>query len=191
MRVRCVVMCLMSALMAVGVHSDIEESIKDGGSVVIEQEIFSPINEGSSLRRVWITLNDTDCPLQLSDAGVTVQDGSRSELFDVIGQLKPRVPISAYEVRFLLLDVFGDSLRILSTTEVKDFSTDIEISLSGRWRAADHEARGFLTAIAFVAKVRTKRGSVWQYDEDAIANAILSLGLTGFHLGTDEDGGDE
>ena len=145
-------------------------------------------NEGSTLRRSWVTLDDAACPLAIFDAGVSVTGSpAEKQWFSVAGSVRPRVPISAFEVRFILLDMFGGHLRSLSKTEVKDFDVDDEVILSevrprwrrvgADWEAGAHDVRELLTVVSFVAHVRTREGTVWRYDENAIVGRIRDLGL--------------
>ena len=96
------------------------------------------------------------------------------------------MPISAYEVWFVLLDVFGDRLATLSKAQIKDFDTTAKMSLSepmpgtragADWNANWSEIRRLLTVVSFVAKVRTQDGVVWQYDDRALAESLLEIGL--------------
>ena len=126
-------------------------------------------------------------PLAILDAGVSVTGSpSEKQWFSVAGSVRPRVPISAFEVRFILLDMFGGHLRSLSKTEVKDLNVDDEVSLAevrphwrrvgADWEAGSHDISELLTVVSFVAHVRTREGVVWRYDEDAISERLRELG---------------
>ena len=190
-------MCIVSAVtyFAVPHHADIRSTVQDGGSVVVHGErtdvgvFFDGWNEGSTLRRSWITLDDTNCPLAIVGAGVAVSGRRSKHWFGVAGSIRPRVPISAFEVRFILLDMFGGHLGSLSKTEVKDLDVDDEAILSemrprGRragadWEASSHDVRELLTVVSFVAHVRTREGVVWRYNEHEISEHLRELGLLG------------
>ena len=111
--------------------------------------------------------------------------------------MQPRVPISAFEVRFILLDMFGGRLTTLSKTEIKDLDVDDEVILSemrshrrragADWEASWHDVRELLTVVGFVAQVRTREGVVWRYDEQAIAERLRELGLLPGELGLKEE----
>ena len=148
---------------------------------------FGSVNEGSTLRRSWITLDDADSPLALTGAGVSVGGRPANRSLGVVGRIRPRVPVSAFEVRFFLLDVFGHHFRSLSKIEVKDLDVGDEVALSemrprwrrvgADWEASSHDVRALLTVISFVARVRTREGVVWRCDEDAISENLRELGL--------------
>lgn len=86
--------------LAVAAYPQIQLTIADGGSVieVIEREYSEDtiINEGSSLRRSWVTLNDTACPLEIVDVSFRIE---RGKWLGATGHMRPRVPISAFEIR--------------------------------------------------------------------------------------------
>lgn len=188
-------MCIASAAtcFAVAYSADIQSAVKDGGSVVVRGErspagsVYGGANEGSTLRRSWVTLDDTESPLALEGAGVSVSGRPANRSFGVVGNIRPRVPISAFEVRFILFDMFGGHLKSLSKMEVKDLAVGDEVTLSDmrpRWRragadweASSGEVRELLTVVSFVAQVRTRAGVVWQYNEDAILQRLRELGF--------------
>lgn len=72
-------------------------------------------------------------------------------------------PISALEVRFLLFDVWGNHIRTLSLTEVADISSTK--SIEGKWNLfSENEAEEYYASIAYVARVRTRAGKVFEAD---------------------------
>lgn len=166
--------------MSVSAYSEILSSFKDGGSVVIPRSggYFSH-NEGSSLRRSWVTLDDVQCPLEIIDAGISIPGEYTASWFRAAGHVKPRLPISAFEVRFVLIDVFGNFIRTLSHTAFKDFAADVEVPLTDSWPVqSDHDLLLVHTVVAFVAQVRTSEGSIWQYDIQKLADSFNQIGLT-------------
>lgn len=190
-----------SATLAAVAHADIQRTVKDGGSIVTESGPISDrhtINEGSTLSRSWVTLDDTDCPVALVDAGVVVN--GMGDRFGAVGSVHPRVPISAFEVRFVLLDIFGNVLATFSKVQIKDLDATTKTLLSeprrqgmqvgADWKASWSEVRRLLTVVSFVAKVRTQDGLVWQYD--AVAESILEIGFAPSALtGAPAEAGDD
>ena len=190
------------ATLTVLAHAEIKRTVKDAGSVVTEIDLAGysiTYNEGSTLSRSWVTLDDTDCPVALVDAGVVIDD--EVESFGAVGSVHPKVPISAFEVRFVLLDVFGDRLAVLSKVQIKDFDATAEALLSeplpgqmvdADWKAGWSDVSRLLTVVSFIAKVRTQDGLVWQYDADAVAESILEIGLAPSALtGAPAEAGDD
>lgn len=165
-------------LLSFSAYSEILPSFKDGGSVVIPQEYGSDHNEGSSLRRSWVTLDDVQCPLEIIDAGISIPGERLNTWFRAAGHVKPRLPISAFEVRFILIDVFGNFIRTLSHTVFKDFSADVEVPLTDSWSVqSDHDLLLVHTVVAFVAQVRTSEGSIWRYDVQELVESFSQIGL--------------
>lgn len=153
----------------------ISSSVADGGSVITNLGYNIKVNDGSSLSRSWITLNDTDCPVQIENAGISTRY-LEDYWFDGNGSLSSSVPITAFNVRYVLYDIFGHHIKTLSDKEVVDVAVGEKISLSkSRWRAWESEVSELLTVVAFVAQVRTADGKVWRYDEDAIAEELLKI----------------
>lgn len=154
-----------TVFLAVAAYSEIQPTVEDGGSVVIplESDYSDDINHGSSLRRSLVTLNDTACPIEIIG---TAQDWRSWEV-------RTRSPVSAFEVRFLLFDVFGQSLGSTSYMDITDLELGVETSvfLMGKVDPS------LLTVISFVARVRTSEGQVWEYDKDAIVKSIVDLQL--------------
>ena len=164
-------------LLSVSAYSEILPSFNDGGSVVIPGT-FSNYHEGSSLRRDWVTLDDVQCPLEIIDAGISIPGEHQLSWFRAVGHVKPRSPIAAFEVRFILIDVFGNFIRTLSHTVLKDFAADIEVPLTESWSVqSDHDLLLVHKVVAFVAQVRTSKGSIWRYDVQKLAESLHQIGL--------------
>lgn len=178
-----------SATLAAVAHADIQRTVKDGGSIASER-YTTPLNEGSTLSRSLVTLDDTDCPVALVDAGVVIDDDLL--WFGAVGSVHPRVPISAFEVRFVLLDVFGDRLATFSEVRVKDLDAEAGtfLELQESWKASWSNVRHLLTVVSFVANVRTQDGVVWRYDDQAVAESLLEIDVAPTTLtGANAEGG--
>jgi hypothetical protein len=155
----------------------------DGGTVVTELSPNIKVNEKSALHRTWTVLNDPSCPIQLSDAGIRTLYRGRDYSFNPTGLAKTSKPVQAFEVRYLLYDVFGEHLRTLSSTEVTDLPGDFSFQLgkSGTWRAWENDVSQLLTVVAFVAQVRGEAGKIWRYNQKAIGDELgrIQLKVTG------------
>ena len=150
----------------------VSSSIQDGGSVLIATNYGRVINEGSTLRRSWITLNDSTCPLELSNVGITT---AKFDEFQGVGSAKTKEPITAFEIRFLLFDIFGEHLTALRLREVVDLAQSDEYELGGEqatWNARYGDAKHLLTVVAFVATVRKADGSVWRFSQTGISSQL-------------------
>lgn len=149
-------------------------STADGGSVSTEIGYGYALNKKSSLKRLWLVLNDQNCPLQLYGAGIRTKYDDRSYKFEQVGSIAAREPLSAFEIRYVLYDVFGEYLETLSNTEVVDLKTKGSISLSdtGTWVTSEGEVSKMLTVVSFVARVRTASGKIWHCQEKEIVDGL-------------------
>jgi len=162
---------LMTLVFAVSIQvhaQQISSSIEDGGGVVVKAKSINFImaNQQSSLWRTWVTVNDSDCPVALSKTGVNA-DYSDYFRFTPSGSASVQSDVVAFEVRFLIYDMFGNHIKTLSSTEVEDVSAGNSLDLrGGEWRAWGNEASEFLSSVSFVAYVREANGNIWRYDAE-------------------------
>ncbi len=83
--------------------------------------------------------------------------------------------LSAFEVRFIIFDLWGEHVTTLSTTEVRDLDAGAEESFSASWRASPNVAERHYGSIAYVARVRTKAGIVIEADQAAVLREALKF----------------
>lgn len=146
----------------------------DGGSITTQLKYGIAVAKGSSLRREWIAINYADMPITLQGTpGVTTVYVSKeysgdfrySAKFDITAS----VDISAYEIRFLTFDVWGNHVRTLSMTGVEDIASGTKKHLVGVWNVySENEVEEHYASIAFVAKARLKDGRVVAAPIDAV-----------------------
>lgn len=166
--------------LAVLAHAEIQTTVEDGGTVVTpvdDQFEIENLNEGSSLRRSWVTLNDTTSPIAITKATFSVVGRSGDFSLRATGQMKPSVPVSAFEIHLLLFNVFGSPLKGASATEIRDHDAGDSVPLSGTWDLTWAQAQELLTAVVYIASVRTQTGVVWQHRKEEIAQSVLQLDL--------------
>jgi hypothetical protein len=137
----------------------------DGGTVITKLGMGIKVNDGSSLTRQWIILNDEKCPLKLNNTvGInTVYNGNGYE-FVASGGITVVEPIVAYEIDFVLYDIFGEHIQTLSCTEINDISQPVELGKHSSWYATENQISEYFFCVSYVAKVRTKSGVIWRYD---------------------------
>jgi hypothetical protein len=148
-----------------------------GGSNVTNLGYGIMLNKGSSLQRQWYVVNDPSSAMQLTMAGIntTYHSSSIGGDYNYVpsGTGTFQEPVAAFEVRFLLFDVWGEHMKTLSDTEVADLKDQIELSKTGSWRAwSENEVSELLTVVSFVARVRKPDGTVWQYDTKALLEQV-------------------
>ncbi len=137
-----------------------------GGSIQTPLDYGIVVNKGSSLSREWITVHDSACPIALVDnVGVTtiyVRDRVSGEYnYSAKFSVEASEPVSAFEARFLLFDLWGNHLKTLSMTQVADLEGKKEVS--AKWNAySENEVSEYYASIAFVARVRTQTGRVFE-----------------------------
>ncbi len=134
------------------------------------------LNEGSTLKKEAVLINDPTSPVKITNQSFEVEYEDRQ--FTWVGNTKISVSaeITGLKITHVVYDVFGQHVKSLANTEIKDFNVQ-EISLSGEWRAYDSEATSMLTHVSFISRVRYKDGSQWVYDERAVADEIANLNL--------------
>ena len=169
-------------------HSEIQTTVVDAGTIVTSKGYniaTKDLNEGSSLRRSWVTFNDTNCPITITEPAFSVKGRSGDFSFRAEGSMKALVPVSAFEIHILLFDVFGSPMKNLSATVIKDYGADDDIPLSGTWDIGWTHAERLLTAVVYVANVRTQAGAIWQYSEVEVPKTVLQLDLMA--MGADKE----
>lgn len=151
----------------------------DGGSVVTELGHGIKVNAQSTLIRSWVVFNDSSCPVHLDRSGLKSIYGDREYNYIPEGNASVRENVTAFDVRFILYDVFGDHIKTLTCGQVKDIPTGavIELKNLGSWRALEIEISGLLTIVSFVAQVRTSSGIIWKYDAKLINEELSKLKL--------------
>jgi hypothetical protein len=149
-----------------------------GGSVVTELSPSIKVNDGSSLQRGWITINDPASPVTLTRTGANTRyfsSGGGYYSYVAQGQMTTKAAVSAYNIRFALFDVFGNHMGNLSNLEVRDLRSGETVDLDGRWRVSEHDVSRLYTVVSFVSHVRTADGRVWRYSPAAIVETLHTI----------------
>lgn len=136
------------------------------------------VNQGSSLQRESIVLNDPECPLAITSASLGFDYVDRRFQYKASTAIQASPAVSAYEVRHLIFDVFGEHLTNLSNTEVKDLNSAGAIRFSGTWNMlGENDLSEALTMVSYVARVRRADGTTWTFNADKLRAALGSLSL--------------
>ncbi len=151
----------------------------DGGSVITKLGMGINVNDGSSLNREWVVLNDETCPLQL-DQNLGINSGyfSSRYSFSAKGSVYSKEEIVAFEIHHVLYDVFGGHIKSLSNLEVADFSGEYKLDRRGSWYATENQISEYLICVSYVANVRTKSGSIWRYNPDEIKQKLSEIQIS-------------
>ena len=86
--------------------------------------------------------------------------------------------ISAFELRFLLFDIWGEHIRTLSDTEVSDLTGRIALKDTASWTAWHSDVSQVLTVVSFVGRVKRRDGTVWEYDPSSLLQQVEKIKVT-------------
>ena len=158
--------------------SQLSVSKKDGGTVITKLGMGVKVNEGSSLLRDYITINDENCPVQLNDVGIETTYFSSRYSFKPSGDLMAKEPIAAYEVIHLIYNVFGEHMKTLSNKEIKDIEGKKEFSKYTSWYASENNVSAYLICVSYVSNVRTKDGKLWKNNFQSLKDQLNKLEIS-------------
>jgi hypothetical protein len=150
----------------------------DGGGIRTNLGYGIVLNDKSALSREWVVADDTIMPLRfvkpvgirtIYDPGGRYTSGSYYYTADI--ELQATEPLSAFEVRFVLFDVWGEFVRTLSATEIEEITAASSVTYKPRWNLfSENEASEYYASIAYIARVRTASGKVVQADPRPIVD---------------------
>lgn len=146
----------------------------DGGNIKTNLGYGIILNEKSGLKREWITAQDTLIPARLATTGIKTVYASRSSYssgyeYRADVSIHALEPLSAIEVRFVLFDIWGEFLKTLSLTEVQDVPAGATVKFDPSWNLySENEASEIYASIAYVARVRTQSGKIFEANYDPI-----------------------
>ena len=132
------------------------------------------LNKNSSLRRKWYVLKDPSAPAFLDGpAGISISFAMKYWI-DVAPTVKTlSEPLSAVEIRVVVLDVFGNFQRTLSGVEVEDIPADSTWTCNLPWPVYSESLAGnSFASIAYVAKARTQEGRVYEANPALVLDQI-------------------
>ncbi len=165
-------LCVIAAISA---FPQITVTKTEGSSIIIDLGTGYKINEGSTLKKEKIILNDALCPIQLKDdVGIEIIYAAKF-LFKPSGNFNIMEPIVAYEFHHILYNVFGDHIKTLSNTEVADLEGLQVFNQDASWYASINDVNEYLISVSYVANVRTKSGQLWHYNFIAIKKQLDTL----------------
>ena len=138
----------------------------DGGPITTELGYGIALAKNSSLHREWIAIHDAAMPVEIEgtpgvDTIYVSEKYSGSYQYEVKGKIRTNTAVSAFELRFLTFDVWGNHSRTLSLEEVRDMKPGDTFDLKGQWSLySENEAEQHYASIGFVARVRLADGRV-------------------------------
>lgn len=174
-----ILLIFLCSIITISVFSQITV-IKSEGNPVIKAKYSTKnwINEGSSIKRENIIINDAECPVQLNDVTVVPVLIASDYGFKPLGSIVTNQPIVAYEVFHIIYNVFGEYIVTLSNLEVTDIDGQKNIPEDLSWYASKNNVLTYFSCVSYVANVRTKSGMVWHYNFSAIKEQLDILQIS-------------
>jgi len=141
-----------------------------GGSITTVLGYGIKVNPNSSIEREWITAHDSLAPIDLNGTvGITTVYKSGGEYSSGEYRYQATLPlifkedVTAFEIRFVLFDVWGQFTKTLSYTEIEDDALGTAKSFTPTWRVySENEVSEHYGSLAYVARVRAKTGRVFE-----------------------------
>lgn len=153
----------------------------DGGPITTDLGYSIVLNKGSGLHRTWFVINDPQLPLQFDGQTgirtVFVSERSSGEYrYTADYKVTSSEAVVAYEVRYVVFNVFGERLKTLSATNIKDIDEQGSSSEQSKWRVwSENEAAEYYASVAYIANVRTKSGKVFQANTAAVLAEVQKI----------------
>ena len=131
------------------------------------------INPKSTLRHKFVAIVDNS-PIEL--AGVPhlrAKITAHGAAYTSNTKVTAKDTVLAFEIRFVVLNVFGDIVKTLSATEVEDISPGTQRSYNWSWDARWNEIEEYHVSIAYVSRCVTPNGRMYVADMDNLLEIIL------------------
>lgn len=126
------------------------------------------INENSTLNREWVIVTDPPIPVKLKGFTSQTLYSDRNWTYNIDYEVEVNEDVRAIEVRFIPFDVWGESDRPLSATDIKDLSAGIH-NFSAEWRIlSDNTAVEHYAMLGYVAQVKLASGAIVRADPEAV-----------------------
>lgn len=151
----------------------------DGGKARLTTG-FAYINMNAKLNRIFWVINNPDCPIKLSEAGLKPKwKEVEGFWYEVKGKAIAKQKIQAIQVNFFAFSVFDKWISAHNGTEIIEMESGKEFSLKklGRFPANWKTFHYFFQTVAYVSRVRLDNNEIWEQDYEEIKNQILELGL--------------
>ena len=158
-----------------------ETSKADGGLIRTNLDYNIALNKDSSLRREWVAVHDNLPLMIVGTPGVTTvyKSGTKYSQGEYNYAAKATLiansdqAVTAFEVRFVSIDVFGERMTTLAATEIQDIAAGEKKTFDWKWNASrERDAARYFASIAFIAKARTADGQVHFASNDVVLDAV-------------------
>jgi hypothetical protein len=148
---------------------------KDGGMLQQKDAFGGVLFPHSTLRRTFITIHDARLPVRIEgDTGIRWHQVQFSGNWAAQVRLTVSDPVSAVDIHFLMFDYFERHLRTVSLELVEDLSVESKV-FTGTWDTGPGFFGNTCDSIAYVARVRTAKGEVFEADTAAVLAEVAKL----------------
>lgn len=126
------------------------------------------VNEGSTLEKQWVIVNDERLPVRMTNLTMRTMLDDRNWAHTIFYEVEINEPIQAIEVRFIPFDIWGDRGRVLSATEITDLEIGSE-TLSAKWRIiSENEAVEQFAVLGYIARIKLASGELLRTNPDLV-----------------------
>ena len=150
------------------------------------------------MQRDWVTIHDPRMQIDFVGTVGVKPWGNRSSGFDFVAasthtwkskneiEVRALGSVSAFEVSFVLFDLWGQVLERVKATEVLDLPAGTSTKLRWSWNDAALQADGafhadasnvFQASIAYVSRVRLATGETLSADGDLVNEQIAKISV--------------
>lgn len=150
------------------------------------------LNKNTSLKREWVIVNDEHIPALISDFrnGVNIGYDSKKDYFTYKAtyEISVKESLSAIEIRIIPFNIWGEKIRNLSATIIRDFKVGTHV-FNPTWQAYDHNAHEFYAALIYIVQVKLASGKIIKANSEQIVEVAqkFSDDFTEGDLQKDED----
>jgi hypothetical protein len=144
------------------------------------------VNESSTLRRSWLTINFASCPVQLDEVGLSLKPLGLATLrkhmggdarLHTEGKLRAQVPLGLVWIRFVAFDGFGNEIDSNDMVVLQDILPGKPFDLTGDQQRffvpkSKTNIASLLYVISYPVKVRQLDGKLWSSDQKLVDSAL-------------------
>ena len=142
----------------------------NGGSIQTKLGYGIVLNKDSSLMREWITVHDDSLPIDFDgNTGLKTIYSDRSYYYSSEYTIITKEAISAFEIRFLTFDIWGNHIQNLVATEISDIGSGMSEKFDAKWKEySENRVSEFYASIAYISQIRTADGRVIKANPETV-----------------------
>ncbi len=134
------------------------------------------LNNGSTLQRQWVTINDPAIPATFSRlTGATTRSQGNSYTYFADIDFQVTAPLAAIQFNWILFDLWGRTMQVQTFTQVKDYPIGTQ-TFGFSWIASEaRDVQRYFASITYIARVRTMDGKVIEVNQALVEAEALKL----------------